>query len=49
MTSWMSDDSDLRHHLINSAQYMRLIIMGMVMKTSQQSDERFHVLNRHRS
>ncbi|MBN4066404.1 branched-chain amino acid ABC transporter permease [Ahrensia sp. AH-315-G08] len=31
MTSWMSDDSDLRHHLINSAQYMRLIIMGMVM------------------
>lgn len=31
MTSWMADDSDLRLHLINSAQYMRLVIMGTVM------------------
>lgn len=31
LTSWMGSDSGLRAHLLDSAQYMRLFIMGMVM------------------
>jgi branched-chain amino acid transport system permease protein len=31
LTSWMGDDSGLRKHLLDSAQYMRVIIMGSVL------------------
>ena len=31
LTSWMGDGSGLRKHLLDSAQYMRVIIMGAVL------------------
>jgi branched-chain amino acid transport system permease protein len=31
LTSWMGEDSGLRKHLLDSAQYMRVIIMGSVL------------------
>ncbi|TXH66877.1 MAG: branched-chain amino acid ABC transporter permease [Thiothrix sp.] len=31
LTSWMGEDSGLRKHLLDSAQYMRVIIMGAVL------------------
>lgn len=31
LTSWMAEDSGLRKHLLDSAQYMRVIIMGSVL------------------
>ncbi|MEZ5477415.1 MAG: branched-chain amino acid ABC transporter permease [Thiolinea sp.] len=31
VTAWMSEDNALRIHLLNSAQYMRVFVMGMVL------------------
>ena len=30
-TSWLGDDSPLRQHLLDSAQYMRVFVMGLVL------------------
>ncbi len=31
LTSWMADDSGLKQHLMNSAAYMRLLTMGVIL------------------